>query len=222
MNLSTVIDPVKAATYATGRVTAATPSWITRRLDPHVDAEIMVEIGERKIMEIGKHWMASIRAIIKLLVATGILLLWIAWTPEPHPELWGPLAYYEWPPWMFLLWLAIFLTVRAVWKITQHFKDRFVITNQRILRREGVIANDSAFIPLAKVTDITVKQSALGRLFDYGHMIFESAGQVQGLDEIRYVQDPQKKKRVLLIALKGDNPDALVLNPAENNPDDGT
>ena len=119
----------------------------------------------------------------------------------------------------------ILVSTRAAWRILEHYRDRFVITNQRILRVDGVIGSDTAMIPLRRITDVTVKQTWLGRLpfINYGHFIFESAGQVQGLDEIRYVFNPKKKKRVLMIAMNGENPDALVLDPAEGNPnDDGT
>lgn len=214
MNVGTFVRPVAAAAGATGRGIGTGSSWLARLLDPKVDEEIMIEIGERKVLEIRKHWMASIRQILKLAVATVIWFFLLAWSPE---------TWYGWVGWFAGQCLVIFLTVRSVWRITDHYRDRFVITNQRILRVDGVIGSDSAMIPLGKVTDITVKQSWLGRVFNFGHMIFESAGQVQGLDEIRYVQNPKKKKRVLLIAMRGDNPAAMVLNPAEDNPnDDGT
>jgi len=214
MNLDTFVRPVVAAAGITKDAALATPGWVARRLDPKVDSEIMVEIGERKVLEIRKHWIASSRALLKLVLGTAVWCFLLAWSPG---------AWYSWVGWFALLAWTIYLTMRAVWKVTEHYRDRFVITNQRIVRIDGVIGSDSAMIPLGKITDITVKQTWLGKIFNYGHLIFESAGQVQGLDEIRYVQNPKKKKRVLLIAMRGDNPDALVLNPAENNPtDDGT
>jgi len=214
MNVGTILRPIAAAAGTTRAVAGATPGWVARRLDPNVDEEIMVEIGERKVLEIRKHWVASSRALFKIAFATIILMFLVAWSPD---------VWYSWIGWFALLWWTIYLTTRAVWRITEHYRDRFIITNQRIVRIDGVVGSDTAMIPLGKVTDITVKQSWLGKLFNYGHMIFESAGQVQGLDEIRFVQNPKKKKRVLLIAMRGDNPEAMVLNPAENNPnDDGT
>src|SRR5665647_2989055 len=38
--------------------------------------------------------------------------------------------------------------------------------------------------------DITIHQPFLGTVFNYGHLVFESAAQDQGLREIRYVDDP--------------------------------
>lgn len=213
-----VLDHVKTAGHSTLGLAKSTAG----ALDPNVDAEIMIEIGERKVLEIRKHWMASCWALVRLAIATIVLVMLTALTPEPHPDFWWIFAYYEYFGWFIVLWFVILLSTRAAWRVLEHYRDRFVITNQRILRVDGVIGSDTAMIPLKRITDVTVKQTWLGRLTNYGHMIFESAGQVQGLDEIRYVQDPKKRKRILLIAMNGENPDALVLNPAENNPGDGT
>jgi len=189
-------------------------TWIARRLDPKVDQEIMTEIGERKVLEIRKHWFASNWAMLRILFGAAVLVWLTALTPE---------HWYEWAGFFFVVWLVIFIVTRAVWRVLEHYRDRFVITNQRILRCDGVIGTDTAMIPLKRITDITVKQSMWGKILNYGHMIFESAGQVQGLNEIRYVANPRKRKRILLIAMNGDNPDALVLDPSEGNPnDDGT
>jgi hypothetical protein len=44
-------------------------------------------------------------------------------------------------------------------------------------------------VPLGRILDITVKKPLLGRLLNYGHFVFESAAQVQGISEIRFVAD---------------------------------
>ena len=41
-----------------------------------------------------------------------------------------------------------------------------------------------------RILDITVHQPFLGTLFNFGHLVFESAAQDQGLREIKYVDDP--------------------------------
>jgi hypothetical protein len=41
-----------------------------------------------------------------------------------------------------------------------------------------------------RILDITVHQPFMGTLFNYGHLVFESAAQDQGLREIKYVDDP--------------------------------
>ena len=48
-------------------------------------------------------------------------------------------------------------------------------------------------MPITRILDITVVKSFIGRVFGYGHFTFESAAQEQGLRDIRYVGEPDKR-----------------------------
>ena len=50
-----------------------------------------------------------------------------------------------------------------------------------------------ATMPLSRILDITVDKPFTGRIFGYGHVIFESAAQEQGLREIRFVGRPDDR-----------------------------
>ena len=65
--------------------------------------------------------------------------------------------------------------------------DRFVITNMRVFRVRGVFSRRLATMPISRILDITVEKPLLGRVLGYGHFVFESAAQEQGLKDIRYV-----------------------------------
>jgi hypothetical protein len=43
---------------------------------------------------------------------------------------------------------------------------------------------------VSRILDITLKQPLMGRFMDYGHFVFESAAQEQGLRDIRFVPRP--------------------------------
>ena len=45
-------------------------------------------------------------------------------------------------------------------------------------------------MPITRILDITVVKPLTGRMLGYGHFIFESAAQAQGLRHIRYVGEP--------------------------------
>ena len=47
-------------------------------------------------------------------------------------------------------------------------------------------------MPLSKVTDLTFERTAIGRALGYGTIIVESAGQIQALNRIDYVPNPQE------------------------------
>jgi hypothetical protein len=54
-----------------------------------------------------------------------------------------------------------------------------------------------ASVPLGRILDITVKKPFIGRILDYGHFVFESAAQVQGLSEVSFVQAIDDRDRIL-------------------------
>ena len=57
----------------------------------------------------------------------------------------------------------------------------------RVFRVHGVLSQQLATMPLSRILDITVVKPLHGRLLGFGHFVFESAAQEQGLREIRYV-----------------------------------
>ena len=50
-----------------------------------------------------------------------------------------------------------------------------------------------ATMPIARILDISVRPTFLGQLLGYGHFVFESAAQDQGLRDIRYVGRPEQR-----------------------------
>ena len=94
-----------------------------------------------------------------------------------------------WLPIIAALWLAL----HGIWRILQAQMDRFVITNMRVFRVHGILTQHIATMPITRILDISVKRSILGRIFGYGHFIFESAAQDQGLREIRFVGNPNER-----------------------------
>ena len=94
--------------------------------------------------------------------------------------------------WFFLI-AAFLLGLHAAWCAVREIRDRFVITNMRVFRVHGVLAQHLATMPLSRILDISVKKPLLGRLLGYGHFCFESAAQEQGLRDIRYVGRPDER-----------------------------
>jgi membrane protein YdbS with pleckstrin-like domain len=172
-------------------------------LDPHVDQYVLAEVDEHKILEVRKHWIVLVWPVTRLIVA-GIIFV-TAWAFQ------GPVY------WIFLI-LAAGLGGQALWRIAEEYRDRFVITNQRVFRVNGNFTTARASVPLGRILDITVRKPLLGHVFDFGHFVFESAAQIQGLNEIRYVGDIDAREDVLRIAMQGDVPQ-VALAPEE---DDGT
>jgi uncharacterized membrane protein YdbT with pleckstrin-like domain len=174
-------------------------SW----LDPHVDRYILSTAGELKVVEVKKHWAASAWPAARLGIGTVIFVSAFAYQSPIY--------------WLFIIVGGV-LAGQALWRILEEYRDRFVITNQRVFRVHGVLSVARASVPLLRILDITVKKSFIGRWLNFGHFVFESAAQVQGLSEIRYVKDIDKREDVLRMVMQGDVPQPIVTA----DEDDGT
>ena len=63
----------------------------------------------------------------------------------------------------------------------------FTVTDNRMILVSGFVVRKVAMMPLARVTDMSFRRSALGRLLGYGEFIIESAGQDQALRTINFL-----------------------------------
>ncbi len=157
-------------------------SWLGRTLDPNIGKHLLRDEDEVVIDEVAHHWAAYTVPILEglgsllLLVASVFVSVQIAWLP---------------------LLLALGLALHAAGKALGHHMDRFVITNMRVFRVRGVLGQRLATMPLGRILDISVEKPVLGRLLNYGHFVFESAAQEQGLRDIRFVPRPYDRDLVI-------------------------
>ena len=173
-------------------------SWIPEQ---DVRSELIVERGETIIDEVAHHWIAYVRASVEAVVALG--LVWLAFV--------GPIEI----GWVFLI-AAAGVGVHAGWLALWEYMDRFVITNMRVFRVTGVLSRKSATTPMRRILDITLTRPLIGRVLGYGHFVFESAAQEQGLREIRNIGRPDDRARTIQRALidQGLRGSQHALNPS--------
>lgn len=146
--------------------------------DPDIRKHLLRDEGEVIVDEVKHHVIVYVVPVLEVLLAVGLLVAFpfvdidLAWFP-------------------FLL--AFVILGHAAWRSLTHHMDRFVITNMRVFRVNGVLAQNLATMPLSRILDITVKKPLHGRILGYGHFVFESAAQEQGLRDIRYVSRPDER-----------------------------
>jgi hypothetical protein len=146
--------------------------------DPAIGKHLLRDEGEVIVDEVGHHWVVyTVPAIevvgaVALLCATPFVALGVAWVP---------------------MLLALGVTLHALWLALAEHMDRFVVTNMRVFRVHGVLGQQVATMPLSRILDITVTKPLQGRQLGYGHFVFESAAQEQGLRDIRYVARPDER-----------------------------
>jgi hypothetical protein len=146
--------------------------------DPHIAKHLLRDEGEVIVDEVKHHWMAYLVAFVEVLGAIALF----ATTPFVPADLSSvPLLF------------AFGLLTHATWVALREHRDRFVITNMRVFRVHGVLSQNLATMPLTRILDITVVKPFHGRLLGFGHFVFESAAQEQGLRDIRYVGRPDER-----------------------------
>lgn len=140
--------------------------------DPQIGRHLLREEGEVVVDEVRHHWVVYLRPALQGVVAL-VLLAVVPFTPIDLA--WVPLV------------VAVGLVAHAGWRALSEHVDRFVITNMRVFRVHGVFSQQLSTMPLTRILDITVAKPLHGRLLGFGHFVFESAAQEQGLRDIRYV-----------------------------------
>ncbi|HEY3014686.1 MAG TPA: PH domain-containing protein [Nocardioides sp.] len=151
---------------------------MTSWFDPRIGRHLLRDEGEVIVDEVRHHWVVFFLPVVMILV--GVLLMLSTLFID---------ANLGWFP--FLLGLAVLLY--GGYKALSQHMDRFVVTNMRVFRVNGVLSQNLATMPLIRILDITVKKPIHGRMLGFGHFIFESAAQEQGLKDIRYVGRPDQR-----------------------------
>jgi uncharacterized membrane protein YdbT with pleckstrin-like domain len=150
--------------------------------DPNIAKYLLREEGEVIVDEVRRHWAAYMRPIIETLIALPLL----GFSPFVNVNV----------AWLMMI-VGFGLLLHSIWRALREHRDRFVITNMRVFRVKGVLTSNLATMPLHRILDITVKKSFLGRIFGFGHFVFESAAQEQGLRDIRYVGHADERDKAI-------------------------
>ncbi len=90
-------------------------------------------------------------------------------------------------------WVIVALVIAwAVWLALKYLswaRTYFVVTNQRVVYRTGVVARKGAEIPLDRITNINFTQRMFERIIGAGNLEVQSAGE-QGTTTFDFVRHP--------------------------------
>ncbi len=159
---------------------------LARLLHPDVDQHLLDVEGEIILDEVCKHWAASFGWYV--LIGLSIPLF-IAMVPAKG-LFWVPMT------------AGLVVLLIGLGKVHEHHMDRFVITNIRVFRVHGVLTQHVAIMPMSRILDISLTKTMTGQLLGYGHFVFESAAQDQGLREIRFVGKPNERIRMIQVVIQ--------------------
>jgi uncharacterized membrane protein YdbT with pleckstrin-like domain len=144
--------------------------------------------GERLVLDLRPHWIALVGpAAVALVVVVG----WVVILPR-LPDGGARAA---------LLWLTIGagLVVLAWYplrRVVAWATSHFVVTSDRVIHREGLVAKRSMEIPLEAINDVRFSQTVFERLIGAGDLTIESAGE-RGRQHFRDIRDPESVQRTI-------------------------
>ena len=95
--------------------------------------------------------------------------------------------------------LIALLILTALWVIGRYLKwltTNFVMTSQRLIFRQGIIAKSGIEIPLDRVNNVNFNQSIFERVLGAGDLLIESGGE-DGQQRFTDIRNPEKVQNLL-------------------------
>ena len=94
---------------------------------------------------------------------------------------------------------VIALVASAVWLVSRYLKwisTHFVITSQRLIFRQGLIAKSGIEIPLERVNNVNFSQGIIERLLGAGDLLIESGGE-DGQQRFTDIRRPEEVQNLI-------------------------
>lgn len=117
--------------------------------------------------------------------------------------------------WYLLILAVIALIVLVVWVIRPVLRwhsTHYVVTNKRIITRQGIVSTSGRDIPLFRVNDVSSEQGPLDRILGCGTLVVSDASEQRGLA----LHDVPQVKRLQVELTQ------LLLDLHDGSDDDGT
>jgi uncharacterized membrane protein YdbT with pleckstrin-like domain len=128
----------------------------------------ILDDGEEVIRNLRPHWRRVAVPIALLPIVVGLASYgWFA-LPDDSAR--------KWLRWVILAAAVLILVWYSLRPFLNWLTTRYVVTNRRVLMRNGVMSRTGRDVPLTRVNDVSFSRSIVERLFGSGTLIIESAG----------------------------------------------
>lgn len=136
--------------------------------------------GETVVREFRPHWRLLVIPVLWALV--GIVVVVVTWTRAPQD------ATFDW----VVTGLVAVASLRLVfYPFVAWWFTSYVLTNERLIRRSGILSRAGLELPLENINDVSFSQTILERVLRSGDVLVESAGE-QGQSEFRDIPQPEE------------------------------
>ena len=175
-------------------------------LRARVDVEKYLLPGEEAVVATRRHWAVLIEPTARFLpvfvVGLGVLLI------DPDNQVTSSAG----------ILVVVAALVAYALRITEWWMRHFIVSRRRVLLTSGVLVRTVTLLPLARITDLTWRETPFGQLLGYGTFRFESAGQEQALRHLTYLPHAQTRYRQVSELLFSKDHGAAITGDDEGNP----
>jgi uncharacterized membrane protein YdbT with pleckstrin-like domain len=167
--------------------------------------ERLLSEGEEIVRQFRPHWrMLFLPFAWTVLFVAAVIVTWVYMPDSP--------AWLEWVTWVvsgaaLIAWLRLAFYPFVSWWFTW-----YVLTNERLISRRGILARKGLEIPLERINDVQFSQNILERVLRSGDLLIESAGEM-GQSRFSDIPAPEEFQS-LLYSVREERSKALAGVPA--------
>lgn len=157
--------------------------------------------NERRVIRLRRHWACLVWNLFEAMGLLIGLMLVSFLVPEDQSNVAGSggALFHN------VLWYAgLVVLLRFAYQVLDWYVERIVVTDKRFLITSGIFTTNVAMMPITKVTDLTFARTLVGRVLGYGTLVVESAGQIQALNRIDSVPNPDEVEDAISSLVFGD------------------
>lgn len=156
--------------------------------------------GEHVVSQFRPHWRLLVIPVLWVIAAIAAIILAYQMIPgEGAVDL------------VIAIVVVVALVPLAVVPFVKYWFTAYVLTNERLITRSGVIARSGIEIPLDNITNVVFNQSILERFLKSGDLLIESAGE-SGQSRFSDIPEPEAFQS-LLYKVREDREDAHRTRP---------
>ena len=137
------------------------------------------EFGEEVVREFRPHWRLLVIPLFWALLAVAVVVA--TWRLAPRHDT------FDW----IVTGIVFVGAARLVfYPLIAWWFTSYVLTNERLIRRSGILSREGLEIPLENINDVRFSQTVLERILRSGDVLVESAGE-QGQSRFGDVPQPE-------------------------------
>jgi hypothetical protein len=96
--------------------------------------------------------------------------------------------------------ISVIVLISGFWDYLRWNAEQYVVTDRRVIQVRGIINKTVLDSSLEKINDLELRQSLLGRMFNYGTIAILTGSGEEGTNVLDRIAEPMEFKRAMLEA----------------------